>query len=137
MMHAARLGALLLLAGCLTRRPAPPTGLMWGYFGESETIPNLRAVAYAVDRPSCEVNRARDKQSLPSWVGIQIPAECRQVVVGAGSDYWVAVITGRSNQIAVGTSDREWCVKMRESVRSSLSGWQIGECQPVAVKLMP
>ncbi len=137
MTHSARLIAVLLLFGCSTLRPAPPMGIMWGYFGESATIPNLRAVAYAVDRPSCEVNRARDKQTLPLWIGIQVPAECRQVVVGAGSDYWVYVIAGRSNQTTAGTSDREWCVRILGGVRASLSGWQAGECQAVAVKPMP
>jgi hypothetical protein len=67
------------------------------------------------------------------WAGLKVPAECRQLVVGVGADYWVYAVSGQG---AVGANDREWCVKMREATAGSYRGW-LGDCQPVAVKAVP
>jgi len=129
---------LLVLAGCSTFRPEPATGLMWGYFGESRTVPSLRLVTYAVDRPTCEVARAQDMKPPPTaaWAELEVPAECRQFIVGSGADYWVYAVSGQGAVGANGASDREWCVKMREATAGSYRGL-LGECQPVAVKAVP
>ena len=52
-----------------TFRPEPPTGLMWGYFAESQTIRTLRMVMYATDRPTCEVSRVKDMKMTPEAAG--------------------------------------------------------------------
>ena len=127
----------LILTGCSTFQPAQaPTGLMWGYLGESQAVPTLRMVMYASDRPTCEVTRAKDMKPQPTaeWAALKVPAECRQIVIGPGTDYWVYVFPVEKG--AIGATDREWCVKMRDAVAKSYRGW-IGDCQPVAVKVMP
>jgi hypothetical protein len=98
--------AFCLCTGCSTFRPAPLTGLMWAYLGESQTVRSLSVVVYTLDRPTCEVSRARDVKQPPSaaWAGITIPDECHQVAVGAGTDYWVFAYPGTG---AVGASERD------------------------------
>ena len=136
--RASLVAVLLILAGCSTFRPQPATGLMWGYFGESQPIPSLRGVVYTLDRPTCEVGRAKDVYPSPAaeWAGMRFPDECRQLIVGAGTDYWVFAVSGQGAVGANGASDREWCVKMREATAGSYRGL-LGECQPVAVTTVP
>jgi hypothetical protein len=126
---------LALVTGCSTFRPAPPTGLMWGYSGESQTVPSLRLLVYTLDRPSCEITRARDMKPPPNaaWAELQVPNECHQVAVGVGTDYWVFSFPGQG---AMGASDRDWCTKLRGATAQAYQGW-LGECQPVAVKPVP
>ncbi len=59
-----------------------------------------------------------------------------QLIVGAGTDYWVFAVSGQGAVGANGASDREWCVKMREATAGSYRGL-LGECQPVAVTTVP
>ena len=81
----------VLVTGCSTVRPEPLTGVMWAYIGESESVPSLRTLVYALDRPTCEVNRAKDMNLPPNaaWARLKIPGACRQIVVFDGADYWV------------------------------------------------
>jgi hypothetical protein len=66
----------VLVTGCSTFRPAPPTGLMWAYLSESQTVRSLTVVIYTLDRPTCEGNRAKDVKQPPgaAWAGLKIPA---------------------------------------------------------------
>jgi len=122
----------LMVIPAATIRPQPPTGLMWAFFAESGSIPTLRMLAYASDRPSCEVTRARDMKMPPSaeWAKVTISAECSRVAIGAGSDYWVFAFSGGG---AFGAVDRDWCLKLLESFRGQGQvGW-FGECQPIGL----
>jgi len=125
-----------LIVGCSTFRPIPPAGLMWAYFGESQSIPSLRIVVYAPDKPACEVSRVKDMKQLPvsaAWAEMTVPAgECRQVVIGTGADYWVFAYP---NFGAMG-ADHDWCLKIREAAARSSRVW-LGECQPVGLKSLP
>jgi hypothetical protein len=107
---------------------------MWAYFGESQNVPTLRVVVYTPDRPSCEVNRAKDMKMPPAaaWAGIKVPAECHQVAIGSGTDYWVYTYPKFG---AMGATDRDWCLKMREVGAQTYRGW-LGECQPVGLRLL-
>ena len=123
---------LLVLAGCSTFRPEPAT------HRRANAREARRLVTYAVDRPTCEVARAQDMKPPPTaaWAELEVPAECRQFIVGSGADYWVYAVSGQGAVGANGASDREWCVKMREATAGSYRGL-LGECQPVAVKAVP
>jgi len=129
---------LVLVTACSTFRPEPPTGLMWAYLGESRTVPSLNLVAYALDRPTCEVSRAKDTKppANAAWAELKVPGECHQVAVGVGTDYWVFASTFSGSMVALGASGRDWCMKIREGLAQTYPGW-LGECRPVAVKPLP
>jgi hypothetical protein len=112
---------VVLLSGCATATPLP-TGLMLGYTAQWEAVPSLHVVVYSADRPTCEILRARNLKDKSS-------EECRRVTVEAGTDYWAFAYP---EQGAIGTNDREWCLKLREAVAQYRGG--LGQCQPIAVK---
>jgi hypothetical protein len=108
---------------------------MWAYFGESQTIPSLRIIVYLIDRPTCEVNRAKDltMPTAAEYARVTISEECRQIAVGSGSDYWVFAIP---NLGAAGAKDQDWCLKMREGLKQTYPA-RLGQCQPIGVRDLP
>jgi hypothetical protein len=82
----------LILGGCASVPLI--TGDLWGYTARSGPVKTLRVLTYMADRPTCEVNRARDL-SPPAdarWADLKPPDECQALVISAASvapDYWV------------------------------------------------
>src|SRR5215831_3228227 len=127
---------ILLITSCSTFRPMPPTGLMWAYYAESETIPSLQILVYLFDRPSCEINRAKDIMKMPpsaAYAAVTLSAECRQVAVGSGTDYWLFAVPDTG---AMGAKDRDWCLKLREGLAQTYPV-RLGQCQPMGVRALP
>ena len=125
---------VFLIAGCSTLQPVPPSGLMWAYFGESQTIPSLQVVVYLPDRPTCEENRVKDLKvpAAAEYARLKYSGECRRIAVGSGSDYWVfAILNG-----AVGAKDQDWCLKMREGLTQKYPA-RLGQCQPMGIRDLP
>jgi hypothetical protein len=122
-----------VLTSCSTVRPA--TGSMWGYAAESQAIRGLNMLMYTSDRPTCELVRVKDvKDPSAATFGFTVPRECRQVLIGAGSDHWV--FSYHNSTAQMGATDREWCIKLREGVAPKSPGW-VGNCEPVAVRFAP
>lgn len=129
---------LLFLPGCATIRPA--TGLQWGYFGESDSVPSLKMVLYAADRPICEIQRAKQLNEVApgaAWAKMRVESrECVQLMIDAsGSDYWVLGMEGSAFRGALGFTERDWCMTMKrgfDQMRPAQWSWGIA-CEPVGV----
>ncbi len=111
-------------------------GEMWAFTTGPATHPTLRMLIYTPDRVVCN---ARRSQMVAKWAsnGISdLGQDCRQVVIGAGADYYVfrqyfsaeIVIPG-----AGGASSREWCDVVRRDTAASPGTWAVSRCEPIGV----
>ena|SRR5438128_1352167 len=118
-----------------TAAPAEPgTGPMWAYSGDSQSIPSLHVIAYAANRPTCEVSRAKDMKPSPNaaWADLKVSTECRRATVSPGTAFWVFGYHGSGG---IGASERDWCEKLRENL--ALKRPALGTCQPMNVEFLP
>ena len=72
-------------AGCATAYQ-PPSGIVWGYTGESATIPSLRETfTHLPIRALCEASLAKD------LVGrrLKLGEGCRELAISPGSRVWI------------------------------------------------
>ncbi len=133
---------LLLFGAWRAQAQGPPTGLMWGYTAESETIAGLRTLVYRSGRIACEMARGRDmKDPSAAWAGLRIPATCQRMVVSIGTDaeadFWSSLVENEQLGLlgAQGFNDREWCLNFRErATRVPSHGFWLSECMPVKAR---
>ena len=136
--HVTVAAVALLSMSCAT--VPPPSGLVWGYVAEFGATANLRGVVYTLDRPVCEVTRANAMKTELAWGELKIPAECRRLVAGHGTDYWVYTTRNTvGDSVAVGFNERDWCVRAQQAgQQTSRRGMvSLSDCQPVALNFQP
>lgn len=125
------LWTLLTTAGCLTleRPPAPPAGVMWAFFTDTDVVLGPRALVYTRSQVACETERRRRVENAP----------CVQVVVGLGADYYAMGLPSEFNASlpdgAIGATDRDRCERRQTDLVRTYRF--LGECQPIGVKRTP
>jgi hypothetical protein len=119
----------VLLAGCATAEPPPPTGSMWAFFTDSEVTLGPRAVVYTISQVACEIERRRRAA----------PASCVRVIVSPGSGYHAIALPIQFDASlpggGIGTLDRDRCERLRMDLFRTFSA--MGDCRPVAVTPVP
>jgi hypothetical protein len=128
--RASLIAVLLGIAGCATVGRPPPTGPMWAFFTDADTMLGPRAVIYTTSPVACETERRRRIGSSTA---------CVRVVVSAGTGYYAVEVPSQFNASladgGIGTIDRDRCERLRANLFRAYSG--MGDCQAVAVQRVP
>jgi hypothetical protein len=66
--------AMVLVAGCATTPPAPPSPVtVWGYRLDSATVSGFSAVTFGEVKEECEITFAKDQLEVPKKVPWAFP----------------------------------------------------------------
>jgi hypothetical protein len=106
--------------GCATVYQ-PPSGTVWGYTGESATIPSLQSIfTHLPTKALCEASLAKDRvemEKVVGWARFTLGPGCRELLLSPGSSFWLFSQSSAWGVMGVGVSTRDGCEMLRTALR--------------------